>query len=151
MCTINESAHKKKVWKLIKWSSYIYMSVFACVCVRETETVTERTKYAFQHYSFLPTQYRYRYISVWECVCVYMCMCVCVCVCLFVCLVVCVCLCVCTGVCVSLWWMKVIWEKLFFFCVIYFFDCSKLFSTFDDSQEKCPCEEYFFRKSLKCF
>ena len=33
VCTINKSAHTKKVWKLILWSLYIYIYICMYVCI----------------------------------------------------------------------------------------------------------------------
>ena len=44
MCTINKSAHMKKIWKLILWSSYLQTQELKTVGVKREEVTPPETE-----------------------------------------------------------------------------------------------------------
>ena len=113
VCTINKSAHTKKVSKLIVCTSYIYiyvcMYVYIYVCV-----------YICTYVYMYACIYIYIYMCVCVCVCVCECVCVCVimndllinriCICkilrIYIYIYIYIYICVCVCVCIIMSWTK---------------------------------------------
>ena len=51
VCTINKSAHTKRLWKLIVCTSYIYIYIYVCVCV--SVCVCEKVSSYFEYFKNL--------------------------------------------------------------------------------------------------